>query len=426
MANSFVLKGNIIYSVSLEELKEVVNGYIVVIDGKSEGVFTSLDEKYKALPLYDYKDALIVPGLIDLHIHAPQFGFRGMALDLELMEWLEKYTFPEEAKFSEIEYAEKAYSIFVDALRKSATTRLVVFASRHREATVLLMDKLERSGLISYVGKVNMDRLAPSPLKEESAEVSEKETRLWLDEIRGRYKNTKPILTPRFVPSVSDSLMGKLELIRDEYDLPVQSHLSENPNEIELVKELAPYSRFYGDAYNHFNLFGGNNNKCIMAHCVYSKEEEIALMAKNHVTVAHCPESNENLSSGLAPIRKFLDSSISVGLGSDIGAGTTESIFFALTEARRVSKMYWRLVDDRYKPLSFKEAFFLATMGGGKFFGNVGSFMKGYDFDALVLSDENLPSPLELSPSERLERFCYLRGDEKGIKAKFVNGVKLF
>ena len=238
MANSFVLKGNIIYSVSLEELKEVVNGYIVVIDGKSEGVFTSLDEKYKALPLYDYKDALIVPGLIDLHIHAPQFGFRGMALDLELMEWLEKYTFPEEAKFSEIEYAEKAYSIFVDALRKSATTRLVVFASRHREATVLLMDKL-----------------APSPLKEESAEVSEKETRLWLDEIRGRYKNTKPILTPRFVPSVSDSLMGKLELIRDEYDLPVQSHLSENPNEIELVKELAPYSRFYGDAYNHFIAF---------------------------------------------------------------------------------------------------------------------------------------------------------------------------
>lgn len=426
MDRSFVVKGNIVYSQSLEEIKEIENGYIVVIDGLVEGVFSKLDSKYSALRIYDYGYDLVIPGLVDLHTHAPQFGFRGTALDLELMDWLNRYTFPEESKFSDIEYAKECYKLFVETMRKSATTRLSIFSSRHRLSTILLMDELEKSGLSTYVGKVNMDRLAPQPLCEESAKESINETILWLNDIEGRYSNTKPILTPRFIPSCSDSLMEGLELIRDEYNLPVQSHLSENKGEIELVKELSPYSKFYGDAYNRFNLFGGEKNKCIMAHCVYSSDEEIALMVKNKVMVAHCPESNENLSSGIAPIRKFLENNISVGLGSDIAAGSTESIFFALTEAIRVSKMYWRLVDESKKPLSFKEAFYLATKAGGSFFGNVGSFEDGFEFDAVVLSDDMINGPYKMKPLERLERFSYLRGDEKGIVAKFVKGVKLF
>ena len=148
----FVLKGHICYSESKNELITRENAYVVCVGGKSKGVFTELPQQYAVLPLKDYSDCLIVPGMIDLHIHAPQYAFRGMCMDLELMDWLNCYTFPEEAKYMALEYAERAYAIFVNALKASATTRAVVFATRHRPATELLMALMEESGLISFVG----------------------------------------------------------------------------------------------------------------------------------------------------------------------------------------------------------------------------------------------------------------------------------
>lgn len=423
--NSFVVKGNIIWSESSKELKSIENGYLVITDGLVEGVFSSLPKEFENYDILDMGDNLIVPGLVDLHVHAPQFAFRGTNMDLELMDWLNTYTFPEESRFSDIEYAKRVYSFFASAIKKSATTRIVAFASRHREGTLALMDMLESIGIRGYVGKVNMDRNAPDSLREESASVSEKETKRWLMEVEERnFECVKPILTPRFVPSCSDELMEKLSLIRKEWRLPVQSHLSENMGEVELVKNLEPWSRFYGDAYDKFGLFGGEDG-CIMAHCVLSGEEEIDLMKKNNVFVAHCPESNENLKSGIAPIRKYMEKGINVGLGSDIAGGTTESIFDAAVEAIKVSKMYWRYVDKSFEPLSFSDAFYLATKGGGSFFGKVGSFEKGYEADILVLSESSIPLPRPLSPEERLERFAYLRGDKTGIKAKWVKGRRI-
>ena len=128
------------------------------MEGISKGVFLQLPEKYKGLPVKDHGNALILPGMTDLHVHAPQYTFRGMGMDLELLEWLETHTFPEESRYQELDYAEKAYGIFTDDLKRSATTRAVVFATIHGPATRLLMDKLEASGLKTYVGKVNMDR----------------------------------------------------------------------------------------------------------------------------------------------------------------------------------------------------------------------------------------------------------------------------
>ena len=342
-------------------------------------------------------------------------------MDLELMDWLNTYTFPEESKFSDLSYADNVYSFFTSAIKKSATTRIVAFSSLHVDGTLLLMDKLERIGIRGYVGKVNMDRNSPDTLREESAEKAAEDT----EECKNRnYKYIKPIITPRFVPSCTDDLMEKLSVIRKKWRLPVQSHLSENMGEVEFVKELAPWSRFYGDAYDRFGLFGGEDG-CIMAHCVLSGEEEIELMKKNGVFVAHCPESNENLKSGIAPIRRYMEKGINVGLGSDIAGGTTESIFDALVDAVKVSKLYWRLVDNSSEPLSFSDAFYLATKGGGAFFGKVGSFEKGYDGDLLILSDDEIPYPRYLTPTERLERFAYLHGDKLGIRGKWVKGEKI-
>ena len=425
MENSFVIKGNIIWTPKLGEMESLEGGYLAIVDGKVEGVYSSLPQDLASLPLFDQGSSLVVPGMTDLHVHAPQFAFRGTNMDLELMSWLNTYTFPEESRFSDPAYADNVYSHFADAYRKNATTRVVAFASRHTPATLTLMDKLEETGLVSFVGKVNMDRNAPSPLVEESAEASADETVKWLEECKKRgYSNTFPIITPRFIPSCSDALLEKLSQIRKDWNLPVQSHLSENSGEVEFVKELAPWSDFYGDAYDKFGLFGGEG-KCIMAHCVLSGQEEIALMKKNGVFVAHCPESNANLSSGVAPLRLYLEKGLNVGLGSDIGAGTTESILDAVVDAVKVSKLRWRLSDTSLAPLNFKEAFYLATKGGGSFFGNTGSFEKGFDGDVVVLSDAAIPCPRELDPKERLERFAYLHGERVGVKAKWVRGRRI-
>ena len=421
---SFVLKGNIIYSNDDRTLKTVEQGYLVCREGKSAGVFQELPEQFKDYPLEDWGDMLLVPGLVDLHIHAPQFAFRGMGMDLELLDWLNTNTFPEEAKYADLEYAQKAYGIFADSMKKSATTRACIFGTIHRPATELLMDLMEETGLKTMIGKVNMDRNSPDFLKEQSAEASEQETLRWLEETGSRYENVKPILTPRFIPSCTDDLMERLGKLQKEYGLPVQSHLSENQGEVAWVKELCPASRFYGDAYDRFGLFGGNG-KTVMAHCVSSSEEEIELIKERGVTIAHCPQSNTNLSSGVAPVRTYLDRGVKVGLGSDVAGGSGESIFRAMADAIQVSKLRWRLKDDRLKPLTVEEAFYLGTLGGGSFFGKVGSFQEGYELDVLILDDGSLPHPQTLTLRERLERFLYL-SDDRHIKGKYVGGYRIF
>ena len=428
---SFVMKGNILYSKTAERIEAFPNSYLVCEEGICRGVFEQLPPRWKDLPLEDCGNKLIVPGLVDLHIHAPQYAFRGTGMDLELMDWLQQQAFPEEARYAEPEYAAQAYGIFAERLKKSATTRAVIFATRHRAATQLLMELLEKTGLITYVGKVNMDREAPKDLAEESAEASARETAAWLGWAKGRFERTRPILTPRFIPSCSRELLEKLRQLRADYDLPVQSHLSENPGEVAFVKSLFPEEETYGGCYDRYDLFGRKPGSAftqgtIMAHCVYSSEKEIALMKQNGVFVAHCPASNTNLASGIAPIRKYLEQGLHLGLGSDVAGGQTESIFRAAADAVQVSKLYWRLVDEAQKPLRFDEAFFLATKGGGAFFGKVGSFEEGYELDALVLDDSHVPHPQALTLRQRLERFAYLGGEENGVAAKFVAGRRIF
>ncbi len=417
----FILKGNVIYSKDIHELVLMEDAYLVCENGISKGVYKELPKQYCNAPLKDYGDSLIVPGLVDLHIHAPQYSFRGLGMDLELIEWLEANTFPEEAKFRDIEYAKRAYEIFVEDMRKSPTTRACVFATVHRPATLLLMDMLEETGMVTKVGKVNMDRNCPDYLRESSAEESVRETKQWLQEVQQRnYKNTAPILTPRFTPSCTDELMEDLGKLQGTGGLPLQSHLSENAGEVSWVKELCPWAEFYGDAYDRFGLFG-TEGRTIMAHCVYSGEREILRMKENGVFVAHCPESNINLSSGVAPVREFLDHGVKVGIGSDVAGGSSSHLFTSMAHAIQASKMRWRLSDNSKKPLTAEEVFYMATKGGGEFFGKVGSFEEGYAFDALVLDDSRLKHPQPLDPLKRLERLIYL-SDNREVKAKYVEG----
>ena len=420
----FILQGDIIYTKEVGKFEICENGYLVCEQGKVKGVYRTLPFTLGGIPVKDYKGKLLIPGLVDLHIHAPQYTFRGLGMDMELLEWLNVNTFPEEAKYRELDYARKAYEIFTENLKKSATTRACIFATVHREATLLLMDLLEEAGLGTMVGKVNMDRNCPDYLREGSAKESAAETVEWIRDVEHKkYKYTSPILTPRFIPSCTDELMENLKKIQLRYSLPVQSHLSENISEIAWVKELCPQAEFYGDAYDRFGLFGADA-PTVMAHCVHSDEREIKRMKENKVFIAHCPESNMNVSSGIAPVRRFLEEGLHVGIGSDVAGGTTENLFTAMAHAIQASKLRWRIQDESLKPLKAEEVFYMATKGGGEFFGKVGSFEEGYEFDVVVLDDSRLKHPQYLDIQKRLERMIYL-ADDREIAAKYVGGRKI-
>lgn len=420
----FVWKGHIIDSLDRDHLRVFENHYLVCEGGRCTGVFPALPEQYRQLPLEDFGDRLIIPGMTDLHIHAPQFSFRGLGMDMELLDWLNTHTFPEESKYRDLDYARRAYGQFTAHLRRSETTRACIFATVHVPATELLMEQLEQSGLVTYVGKVNMNRNGPLYLIEPSTVQSLRDTRRWLEETTGRFTRTKPIITPRFIPSCTDDLLYRLADLRAEFGVPVQSHLSENLGEIDWVKELVPTAQNYGDAYRKFGLLGGGY-PCIMAHCVHSDAAELALLRENGVFIAHSPESNMNIASGVAPVNRFLDLEIPTGLATDVAGGSHESMFRAMTHAIQASKLRWRLLDQEVAPLTFDTAFYLATRGGGAFFGRVGAFDPGFELDALVLDDTGLDHPQPLTVRERLERLAYL-GDERNIQAKAVAGTRLF
>ena len=420
--NSFVLKGQICTSATMDRIEITENGYLVVEDGLVRGVFSSLPGRFEGLPQKDFGDCLILPGMTDLHVHAPQFAFRGLGMDMELLEWLNTYTFPEESKYQDPDYARRAYEIFVRHLVHSTTTRASIFATIHVPATLLLMQLLENSGLRTCVGKVNMNRNCPVYLREISKNQAVRDTVAWIEAAQ-RFERTKPILTPRFIPSCTDDLMYALSELRRQYDLPVQSHLSENFSEIAWVQELCPRSKCYGDAYRQFGLFGGDH-RCIMAHCVHSGEAEQEMLKENGVFIAHSPESNINLSSGVAPVNKFLDNGLKVGLASDVAGGSHESILRAMMHAIQASKLRWRLQDQSVPALSFDRAFYLATEGGGAFFGKVGAFREGYEADIVVMDDSLLDHPQELSVRARLERLAYL-ADERCVREKYVAGEQV-
>lgn len=428
MKKSFLLKGGIAFSADQNTMETRELGYVVCVDGKVAAVLPGDGEipaQYAELPILDYSDYLIIPGMTDLHTHAPQYTYRGLGFDMELLEWLSTHTFPEEAKYADAAYARNAYSYFVEDLRRCFTTRAVIFATIHNESTRMLMDALEYTGLVTYVGRVNMDRNGGEQLQEESAEASLSGTVQWLDGIAGRYRRTYPILTPRFIPSCSDALMKGLGKLAQERDLRIQSHLSENPSEVAWVAELVPEATGYGNAYEIFGAMGTPERPTIMAHCVYSDDQELAMLKAHGAYVAHCPDSNLNLTSGIAPVRKMLEKGVKVGLGTDVAGGSSMNMLKTMLCALQSSKMYYRLVDQSAKQLTFEEVFYLATAGGGAYFGNVGTFRPGYDFDAVVIDDTIMQSMRKLSVRERVERMVYNDSDCI-IRDKFVRGARVW
>ena len=430
-----VYKAHILFTKEKDCFEVFENGYVAVgDDGRVVGVANSLEDLKVQFPAFnvqraefiDFGDKLLIPAMNDMHVHAPQVHNQGVAMDLELLPWLQNYTFPEESKYADVEYAERMYRRFMHTQWLFGTMRSVVFGTVHTESTRRLMKLYQEAGMGALVGKVAMNRNCPDALCEDVDAAIEGMEQLIAEfpqtsNLNSQTSNlVRPIITPRFVPSCTPELVKACGELAKKYQLPVQSHLSENVSEIAWVAELEPESKSYGDAYNRYGLFG--QTPTIMAHCVWTKGEELELMKRNGVMVAHCPTSNFNLSSGMAPIRSLLDEGVPIGLGSDISGGHDLNMFRMLVYAIQVSKMHYQLDHDKTF-LTLSEIFWIATKSAGSFFGKVGSFEPGYDFDALVIDDAVL-YPSEYSLQHRLERFIYV-GDDRQIVHRFCRGQEV-
>lgn len=412
-----IYKANILYTPTPQAFEVVEHGYVAVDDrGLVEGVYSSLPEQYAETAVTDFGNSLLVPAMNDMHVHAPQYRNMGLAMDLELLPWLNTYTFPEEARFADTGYAREVYRAFVQDLVRFGTMRSVVFATVHGESSRILADCLDEAGLGALVGVVGMDRNCPDNLRNTPAEAV-RDTEALLAHTASMPR-VGTIVTPRFVPSCTPKMMTALGNLAHTRRLPVQSHLSENRSEIAWVRELEPASTCYGDAYCRYGMFG--DTPTLMAHCVYTDGEELDLMARRQVYAVHCPTSNCNLASGIAPVRRLLQHNVPVVLGSDISGGHTLSMFEVLRYVIQMSKMQYAASEGKLPSLTLSEAFYLATKSAGNFFAacgmdKVGSFEKGYAFDALVIE------PARLDPRSALEQFIYT-GDPRRITRRFCHG----
>ena len=422
-----VYKAHILFTKERTGFEVLENGYVAVEDGCVVGVSTSLsslgcDEQ----TVTDFGDCLLIPAMNDMHVHAPQYRNQGIAMDLELLPWLQNYTFPEEKKYADAAYAERMYRRFIRDMWRFGTMRSCVFATIHTQSTRLLMNLFREAGMGAMVGKVAMNRNCPPELIESVEDMVAGNEALIAEFPQSSPLTSnlsplvRPIITPRFVPSCTSETLQACGDLAAKYQLPVQSHLSENMAEIQWVHTLERESTSYGDAYNRYGLFG--QTPTIMAHCVWTAGEELELMKRNRVMVAHCPTSNLNIASGLAPIRTFIEEGVPVGLGSDISGGHDLSIFRMMVYAIQVSKMHYQQNHDRAF-LTLPEVFWLATKSAGSFFGRVGSFEPGYEFDAVVIDDHDLNHD-NYSLLHRLERFIYL-GDDRHITHRFCRGQEI-
>ncbi len=415
-----ILKGTIISAPVLGELEILENGYLIAQDGVILGTFSSLPAQFAGEKVEDYGSALILQSFSDMHLHGPQYPMLGMGMDKDLLDWLNSYTWPTEARFADTAYARRIYERLAQELVACGTTRVCIFSSLHKEGTLVLMEALEKAGITGFVGKVNMDRNGGKDLQE-TTEGSMEATLAWLAEC-DRFAHIKPILTPRFSPSCTEPLLAFLGKLAKERNLPIQSHLSESPREIAWVRELFPDCDSYYATYRKHGLW---NDRTLMAHCVWSDREELLAMKAAGVTVVHCADSNNNLCSGIAPVRKMLDMGVNVVLGSDISGGENLSVFDVVRASVKASQ-YRSVFDESHpKQLSVAEGWYLATSAANLWFGEKPGFARGNRLQVMVADDSKLENAKTLTPQERLERLLYRR-QEKPILAVYSGSKRLY
>lgn len=397
----------------------------VLVDGTrivSVGDWRQLPLEHRETELVDFgRECLLVPGFIDTHLHAPQLEMIG-SYGGHLLEWLNRYTFPTEMRFSDPSHARTVASALFRELLKNGTTAALIFSTTHTEATEIFFEEAERARHRSIIGKTLMDRNAPDALLQQAPAAYDESVglvRRWHGRGRLRYA-----VTPRFAPTCSPQLLEVAGRLKSEFpDIWVHTHVSENIPEVKWVHELFPDAATYSAVYDQFGLL---TPQTVLAHGVHLSDDELELLAERKTRISHCPNSNLFLGSGLFPLRRVLQHGVEVGLGSDIGAGTTPSLLNAMSDAYKVQQV-------RGVSLNPFQLWYLATLGGAKALSiddTVGSLEAGKEADFLVL-DLHATSLLSLrtsraeNPEDLLAGLVFI-GDDRVVMRTYVGGDEAY
>ncbi len=370
-----------------------------------DGTVVRLSNERPVGEVVDYSDFVILPGFVDAHVHLPQFHERARISD-SLLEWLERYIFPAEMRFSDIEHAETVSREFFSELIKNGTTTAVVYSSPHEEATDVAFRIAASSGMRAIIGQVLMDRNGPEELltTPEKARVS---TRRLAEKWHGYGGRLYYAVTPRFAVSCSMELMKTAGLVASEMGLYVQTHLSEQVEEVETVRRLFPDVPTYTEVYDRAGLLGP---RTVLGHAIHLSDGERELLSLRGSSIAHCPSSNFFLHSGVMDLRRHMKFGLTVALGSDVAAGPFISMLDVLRDAYYANFM---------RP---EEAFYMLTMGGAKALGmadRIGNLKEGKYADFVVVEAPKGPE----NTIEALSSLMILGGK---MRATYVAGRMLW
>ncbi|CAD5110511.1 guanine deaminase [Zestomonas carbonaria] len=395
------------------------DGVLLVDDGRvvEVGPAERLLPKLNGVEVREYRDALITPGFIDTHIHYPQTGMIA-SYGEQLLDWLDTYTFPTERQFADKAHAADVAGIFLKELLRNGTTTALVFGSVHKESVDAFFEAAEKLDLRMIAGKVLMDRNAPDYLTD-TAESGYADSKELIERWHGKGRLHYAV-TPRFAPTSTPEQLELAGKLFAEYpDLYMHTHLSENRKEIEWVKELFPERSGYLDVYDHYRLIG---QRAVFAHGVHLCDDECRRLAETGSAVAFCPTSNLFLGSGLFDLEKLEQHGVRVGLGTDVGAGTSFSQLQSLNEAYKIMQLQGKKLDP-FKSL------YLATLGGARALyldHRIGNFSTGKDADFVVL--DYLATPLlayRMQQARSLEERLFaltILGDDRVVKETFAAG----
>lgn len=396
------------------------DGLLILKNGRVETVGPArelLPDLPAELEVVHHRDCLILPGFVDCHVHYPQTEMVA-AYGEQLLEWLETYTFPTEREFADAHKARKVAEIFLDELLRNGTTTALAIATVHEESVDAFFTAARTRRMRMICGKVLMDRNAPEYLTD-TPESGYRQSKGLIERWHGKGR-LQYAVTPRFAPTCSDAQLTKAgQLLREHPDLYLHTHLAENTDEVQWVKELFPQCSGYLDVYDHFELLG---KRSIFAHCIHLSDAEFKLLHQSGSGIAFCPTSNLFLGSGLFNLAKAEAENVKVGLATDTGAGTSFSLLQTINEAYKTQQ----LQKHRLSPF---RSYYLATLGGARTLDLqdvIGSFQPGKEADFVVLDYHATPIL-----SLRLERCKHLSdrlfvlamlGDDRAVKATYVMG----
>lgn len=372
------------------------DGLLVVKDGKVKaiGEYSEWIKEHEESKVIDYTGKLILPGFVDTHIHFPQTEMIA-SYGAELLDWLNTYTFPTEKQFGNKEYAQKIAKFFLRQLLLQGTTTALVFGSVHKTSVEAFFEEAQKQSLRMIAGKVMMDRNAPAYLLD-TPESSYQDSKALIEKWHGKDRLLYAV-TPRFAPTSSKEQLAKAKQLLEEFpEVYLHTHLSENREELAWVNDLFPEADNYLDVYDKAGLV---RPKSVFAHSIYLSDSEWNTLHTHDCSVAFCPTSNLFLGSGLFNIQAAQKHRVRVGMGTDVGAGTSFSILETLQEAYKVNQLRKAFPEEEYahEPLSALKAFYLATLGGAEALhleAFIGNFEKGKEADFVVL---------DLASSELLE-----------------------